>query len=296
MEESSRRQQLPGGGDDDTGAVDRVRSLARRGRRRLSGLVRSRARRMGDRLADKLLELLSSPQQVERLQTALVNVANWSLDRGFRSDPNAELLFEFVDWLEQRHDRRTITTILLRSSVVTDPEFLDALAHLTQALGPFSTTEGAPGWDEQQLNRFKQRAGDRLLDLLVHLAALEADRPPAAGSAERRLDYFDSAPIPVRFRRLGPMTRGQQLLERDPVASHSKWTRRLARHLPGVDADDTRLQKYVPGVGDDELYFLVFSTAFFFQSYLLRNLIEALPDMAEEIRRQLESDEMIDVD
>lgn len=295
MSDSDPLDLLPPADDSDSGALSRVRSLARRGRRGLARLARRQLQEAGDRLYDELREFLSSPRRVQRLQRVLARVASWSMQRGFETDPNAGLLFEFVDWLEHRHGRPAIAAILFRSPLVGDPEFLEALGHLSRVYGPWRPTDD-DRWDHQDVERFKRRAGDRLLDLLVRLAALESDESPPEGPVERKIEFFEQAELPARFTRLAAMTRGRDLLDPATPTERFEWARRLIDRLPGSAGNSGALRPFVPGTGDDTLHFLVFSTSFFYQSYLVRHLIEGLPQLAERLDRQLDDDEPIDID
>lgn len=278
-------------------AVGRLRRIARGGGRRLADALRSRADDVEELLRAQLLDFLSTPENVETLQRSLATIGGWAIDRGFHADPNAELLFHFTDWLEERHDRATIAAIVFRSELVRDPTFVEAIAHLATALGPAARHTDGPGWDLDRIERFKERAGDRLLDFLVQLAALEADTPPPQRSADARIDYFESAPIPQRFQRLARMTRGDDLIEKTPPSRRHKLLARITDRLrPDTDDDhSTALARFIPGTGDETLHFLVFSTTFFLQSYLLRGLIDALPELADDLTEQARADEMIDI-
>ncbi len=279
-------------------AVGRLGRIALGGGRRIKDALRSRAGDFEDLLREQLLDLLSTPERVETLQRSLATIGGWAMRRGFHADPNAELLFHFVDWLEERHGRQKISAIVFRSSLVRDPAFVEAIAHLATALGPASLRDEGPGWDLDRIEGFKDRAGDRLLDFLVQLAALEADEPPPQGSTLARIDYFESVPIPKRFQRLARMTRGDDLLEKQHTPSRrQKLLEGITDRLRPDSEDDSSaaLARFIPGVGDETLHFLVFSTTFFLQSYLLRGIVDALPDLASEVTEQARADEMIDI-
>ena len=278
-------------------AVGRLRKIARGGRRRLTDALRSRADDVEELLRQQLLDFLATPENVQTLQRSLATIGGWAMSRGFRSDPNAELLFHFVDWLEERHGRPTIAGILFSSELVRDPALLEAIAHLATALGPGAFHSEGPGWDLDRVERFKERAGTRLLDFLTRLASLETDAPPPEGAVEDRIHYFESAPIPERFERLARMTRGEDLLEKHNPSRRQRLLERVAHRLrPDRDDDSTTaLARFIPGVGDETLHFLVFSTTFFLQSYLLRGIVDALPDLAEDLTEQARTSEMIDI-
>lgn len=293
MDDADHSEETTPDPDETPGALGRLRHLARRSRHRLGDAVRRRIDAFGDSLRDEFIDFLSSPRRVEKLQRLLANIAGWTLQRGFRNDPNARLLFEFVDWLEERHGRQTVSVIIIRSPLLRDPEFLDALAYLSAELTPWSPEVGGK-WDQRRIERFKRRAGQRLTDLLVELASLEAEQPPPENAPERKLEYFRQAPIPDRFHRLAAMTRGDQLAERRrPLPSD--WAAKLADSFGSSKPGETDLAPWIPGRGDKTLHFLVFSTTLFVQSYLVRNLIESLPAMADRLQRRLR-DDLVDID
>ena len=284
--------------DEKRSLVERVRRIGGQSGKRLAGAIGRRLDRIADATRQQMMELLDSPEQIQSLQKILATVANWSLRRGFRADPNAELLFEFVDWLDGRHRRATIMALLLQSELYRDPALIEALVQLSRQLAPW------PGqispdevWDAPDIERFKRQCGTRLLDLLVELAALEASERPEDNSTPGRIDYFESAPIPRRFRRLAAMTQGRLLITRDTAPGERKLFGRLIDRIrPETDGKEGQLTPFIPGVGDQTLYFLVLSTTFFLQGYLLRNLIEALPDLASALHDELEGEDLIDLE
>ena len=287
----------PGDSDRPT-AIARVRQIAHRGRRKVAHSLRSRLESVGEKVSAQLVDLMASPRQVEALQKSLVRITGWTLRRGFQADPNAELLFEFIEWLEKRHSREKITTILLHSQWLRDPAFVDALVHLSRLLSPFET-DIEEQWSESRLEAFKTRAGRRLLELLVDLAALEQDVAPSPSSTvTEQIAFFRSPPIPDHFHRLADMTQGRHLLTRTRTSERRKLAKKVARRLGVLRPNDSNLIPFIPGIGDETLHFLVFSTTFFLQSYLVRNLVEALPELADEFSENLkeQDDDIIDLD
>lgn len=285
--------------DDRRRSLGPVRSLARRGRRRVSNAVRARLDDAAEILRRQMLDWMSSPDQVKALQQGLVRLTGWTLSKGFQADPNAELLFHFVDWLEKRHGRPQVMAILMRSEMLRDPTFIDALLYLSRSLSPW-TTEVEEPWDQHRVERFKERAAHKLLDLLVALVALESDRSPprspisSQADVAERVEYFEAAPLPARFTRLAAMTQGDLLLRRDTTSRSRKWAQKALKRV-GPAPKDSALAKFIPGLGDETLHFLVFSTTFFLQSYLLRNLVEALPELADEFTQAIRDDDAIDL-
>lgn len=265
--------------------LDLALRIAGRGRREITGLLRTTAEVATDRLRQGLTSLLSDPDAVESMQMALATMASWTIKQGFRADPNAELLFEFVSWLEERHGRARISMILVTSDFLQDSSFLEGLAQLSRLVSPLPLPQQDASWSPEEISRFKDQGGRRLLALLVKLVALEHPEPPPPGPEEAHLRYFQAAPIPERFHRLGPMSQGLHLTPRRPTAS--RVTRAVTSRLR-PDAPGTDLIPYSPPRQDSLLHFLVFSTTFFLQSYLLRSLVEALPSIADELVSSLD--------
>ncbi len=261
------------------------RDLTRRAAGRAARALRQGATAVGRRIKDRAVDHLRDPSAVEHLQGHLVTLTNWSLNRAFRYDPNARLLFEFVDWHDQRHGRDTTASILLASPLVEDAQFLRSLFQMADWLDPRVAAHRA-GVGPGELDRFKETTGNYLLRLLTDLAALHhPDSPDEAMTVDDHLDYLEEAHIPDRFKTLGPMTQGRFL--RDPPTSSSP-IGRLLQSLTTSPASQSLIPRN-PVLHDKTLQFLVFSTALVIQSYLVRHIIETLPDLADELADGLQS-------
>lgn len=234
----------------------------------------------------QIQELLSSREHLESLQDGLVKISSWTMTRSFEADRNAELLFRFADWIEKRQGRPKVMAMILATPLLRDPAFLEAITQSARHLQAFllPDEERSQLWDADTLSAFKDRAGDRFLDLLVNLASLEATPPPPAASRQARLAYFKAAPIPEEFKVLAEMTQGIGLVQDSKSAGVIN---RVKRRLGLEDQSSQALTAYIPGANDPHLRFLVFSTTLFLQTYLLRNLVEALPTLAEELGQSL---------
>lgn len=282
--------------DEDRSELIGLRRFLRQGSSHLTRRIQGRAGALRERLTNGLIDLALNRDQIESIQEALVMISSWTMNRGFESDPNAELLFRFTDWLEKRHGRATVTSILLNTSLLRDATLIHALSEATRYLHPFGAEPPDDRWDRHMLESFKDRAGDRLLDLLISLASLEIENPPHDGSRLEKIAYFQADSIPIEFHRLAAMTTGEGLLQ------HSKPEGMLLRLLNRVRpiGESSALIPHIPGFNDAHLSFLVLSTTLFLQSYLVRNLIEALPELAAELGRaarepQADASEIIDL-
>ncbi len=242
--------------------------------RRLKSLLSTSADALAHRLRHKAVEHLRDPEHLANLQRHLVPLANWSMTRIFERDPNARLLFDFVDWHDQRHGRQTTASILLSSSLVNHGRFLTALLEMSTWLDPRTATD-AGAFDPDEVQHFKDTAAEHLLELLTDLAAHHhPDSPADTMSVDDHLDYLEEADIPDRFKTLGPMTQGR-FLRQAPNRSSAP-VKLLKRLLNPANSGD--LIPHNPALHDRTLQFLVLSTAFVIQSYLLRHLIEVLPE------------------
>ncbi|TXD37595.1 hypothetical protein FRC98_07855 [Lujinxingia vulgaris] len=263
-----------------------VRTLGRVGKigaRKMGARVQKAGQKIAKRLAHEMIQ----PEQITAIQGALARFAQWGMERGFALDPNAALFFEYLDWLDAREGREAVMTRLMLSPMFQDPAFLEAITRAAALLSPFAPPQASETWGMDEVERLKDRAGQRLLELLVSLTELTTDEPaPASGTVAARQDYIAHAEIPERFRTLAKMALGEQLDAAKPSATHraSSTLRDLSQRLDRSGERQRSLTRFVPGLGDAHLHFLVFSTTFVMQSYLLRHLVESLPEMAARLR------------
>lgn len=262
-----------------------LKGATHKSRQKLTDLLRSPLQDLRRRLDKSLGALLTDPDAISAVQHNLARLANISIRLGFLVDPNTELLFRFVDWIDEHHGRPTVMQALLQSPLLQDPTFLDALAHISQTLLPWQDDE-EPLLRQPQIDAFKEQASLKLLLLLAQLAALEYKKPVPTHDTDALVDYFQSSPIPEEFKPLAEMARGREL-KRPEEPSLLRWTKGLSGRLgitTSADEEQTRgLRRFIPGLGDETLEFLVLSTTFVIQTYLLRHLLESLPELAQEL-------------
>lgn len=249
--------------------------------------VGARVQKASQKLARRVAHEMMQPEQIATIQGALARFAQWGMERGFALDPNAALFFEFLDWLDNRNGREVVMSRLMLSPMFQDPAFLEAIAQAAALLSPFAPPQATERWGTDEVERLKDRAGQRLLELLVSLVELDTEHPAAdTGSLIARTAYIANAEIPERFKALALMATGERL---EPPASSAttratSTLRGLSERLGASSERQQGLTRFVPGVGDPHLHFLVYSTTFVMQSYLLRHLVESLPEMAARLR------------
>lgn len=263
-----------------------------------------------ERAARAAVLKLAEPENARRLQDTLAGVAQFAMRSGFRADPNARLLFDFVDELEQAHGRPAVLEVVVAHAVTYEADLMAMLVEAVQ--------EGRPaGVDGVDFAGMRDRAGTKLLTLLCSLASLEADEaPPLSQAAPDKVAYFEAAPIDERFKPLARMACGDKSALRrsqprqdDSVDKPGLLRRALAR-FGGDGGEDgggedeppkTRaLARLMPSLADPAMRFLTTSYLFFVQSYLLRAMIEELPEMLGAIaeidrRAQADDPQVVDV-
>jgi hypothetical protein len=296
--------------DKSTGLLTRVqravRSTTRRadkGRGRLLERVRGRVEQTLapaiEDAAKKMLLKLAEPDNAHKLQETLAGFAQFAMTSGFRSDPNAALLFDFVDRLEKRHSRQEVLEIVVQHAVVYEQDLLAMLVDAVQRGKDVSSM------DAGRFEGFRDRASTRLLTLLCTLAAMDSDAPaPAKADQEEQIAYFEQAPIDQRFKPLARMAAGRadafETAEESTGADDSPTPgllRRTFGRFSGERASGKRasgkrasgkragaLTRFLPSLSDPATRFLTTSYLFFMQSYLVRAMIEQLPEMLAMVR------------
>jgi hypothetical protein len=274
-----------------------VRTQESRAQRVGAGLVEHLKERVDQKLAPileqkarALLLELSEPQNARRLQSALAGLAQMAIKSGFRQDPQARLLFELADELEERHSRETVLRTVLEHAIAYEHELLAIVVDAVRA------PDAAEGFDAADYASTRKRAGDKVLALLCALASLERDVPPpqlGAHPTQVYVDYFESAPLDSRFKPLARMAAGhsdafeQPKAAQDEPSNEAGLVRRLIGRVSGgqsAEAKSSALSRLVPSLADPATRFVTVSYLFFVQSYLVRALVEDLPQMLEAVR------------
>jgi hypothetical protein len=256
--------------------------------------------------AQKMLLKLAEPENAQKLQETLAGVAQFAMKSGFRSDPQAGLLFDFVDQLETRHSRPEVLEIVVEHAMVYEQ---DLVATLIEAIKSGQGVAGLAGRKQgagrksgtDRFEAFRDRASTRLLTLLCSLASLDSD-DPAPDSRAAKVAYFEQAPIDARFKPLARMATGEreafEVAQNSEEGSHThdpdpdspSLVRRAINRLAGEANGEangnatTALARFVPSLRDPGTRFLTTSYLFFMQSYLVRAMIEELPAMLAAVR------------
>ncbi len=255
--------------------------------------------------ANTLVEQLTNPKNAVFLQDQLVKVAQLGFTFGFKIDPNAEKLYNFVQWIEERHGREPVMALVLSQNLLADGRMVQLLtSYATFLSSPAALSGKAPDWKMDEIEQFKEQAGNTLLTMLCELAALEHDQPLTDGTTAQKIAFFESAPIPEEFHILAAMAAGKRpdaiimpgqkpKLDSANTDRSSRFnrltqsildrTQKILGENPSTDnaADNkpTGLARFIPGLNDPTFHFIVFSSTFFLETFMLRNLIENLPEI-----------------
>lgn len=276
--------------------VRRAVETTRRGSGRLSrpaSWVRQKAdhlivQRLQEQV-DKWLSSLAEPENARRLQSALAHVAQFGMELGFLADPHAAELYGLVAWLEARHGRSPVLREVGEHAAATEAKLWEALESILgddEQHGPAAMEEAA-----RRMHELRDVAAIDLLELLCRLAALESGEELPAESVEALVAFYEEADLPEEFSALAAMAAGLPgAFEAVPEPKESSRFARLRGKKRREDAGEKKgeergLERFVPSFDDPHLRFLTLSHLFFLQSYLTRNLVEALPELLAEARR-----------
>lgn len=301
--------------------TQRTRSLAALGKAQAGKLQTAVEKRLVNAVqlgTDTLLEQLTNPKNAMFLQEQLARVAQLGFTVGFRLDPNAAKLYNFVQWMEDRHGRERVMTLVFSQNLLADGRMLELLASYAAILSSPAAFRGeSPEWKNDEIEHFKEQAGDTLLNLLCELAALEYEQPFTSQSTADKVLYFESAPIPEEFQDLAAMATGTRpdaivmpgQSSDDSTSSRTQRPSRLRKlaksvventqkalgnHTEEIEHKKTGLARFIPGLHDPTFHFLVFSYTFFLETFMLRNLIENLPEILENLAPLARRDEPFD--
>lgn len=221
------------------------------------------------RIRDLVLKL-AEPENAERLQETLASIAQFGMDRGFDQDPDARLLFEFVDWLEQRHSRAVVMEVVVKHGALMEHTLIQHLQEMLERRRAGLPPQQDDGWRE-----LRDEGQARLLELLTLLVTLETEEP-APATQQAQVDYIEDADIPDRFKELAHKTVGAE-------GAFDARPRERERDEQQSTPRKSALQRFAPSMDDPHTRFLTTSHLFFVQSYLVRAMVESLPSMLSEI-------------
>ena len=241
---------------------------------------------------ERMIDALTQPEHIERLQGVMGMVANQGFKLGFDSDPGAALLYEFAQDVEQRHGRDAVMAQFARFNSLTDGSLIDVLQMR------FSLT----GVEDEVFEAKIHPVRMSLLHLLCALAYLDEDAPyhPAPNASPQDVvARFEQSLIPAEFHVLARAAAGddQALAEikASARADRKGWLSRgadklkasVAQTLDELDAQTSTALVNLTGrlrANDPALGFLATSYLFFVQTYTTRALIESFPEMIAQAK------------
>ncbi|MGM0559246.1 MAG: hypothetical protein ACQEVA_22875 [Myxococcota bacterium] len=260
-----------------------------------------------ERIREMVLKL-AEPENAERLQETLASIAQFGMKRGFEQDPDARLLFEFVDWLERRHSRALVMEVVVKHGALMEHTLIQHLQKMLERQRAGLPPERGDGWRE-----LRDEGQQRLLELLTLLVTLETGEP-APATQEAQVEYIEGADIPERFKILAHKTVGAEgAFDEAPDTAQPDTTvtsddSRLEKWLGSREDRKSKkksaLQRFAPSMDDPHTRFLTASHLFFVQSYLVRAMVENLPGMLSEIaelekasrsHEEYASDDVVDI-
>ena len=245
-------------------------------------------------VVDRVIDALTQPEHIERLQGVLGMIANQGFKLGFDNDPGAALLYEFAQDVEQRHGRDAVMAQFARFNSLTDGTLIDVL-QLRFSLS---------GISDEAFEAKVHPVRMSLLHLLCALAYLDEDapyHPTPHATAAQVAQRFEQSLAPSEFHVLAAAAAGDaQALEAIKLA-HTEargkrgWLGRKADDLKASmaqaleDIEETASTALVGTKGrvranDPALGFLATSYLFFVQTYTTRALIESFPEMIEQAK------------
>jgi hypothetical protein len=142
----------------------------------------------------------------------------------------------------------------------------------------------------RRMHEMRDDAASDLLDLLCGLAALEKGEEPPTDSVAARVAFYEEADLPEEFRDLAAMAAGiPGAFETASEPSRPSMLQRLRGRgrddASEQDSTERGLARFIPSFEDPHLRFLTLSYLFFLQSYMTRNLVEALPELLDQAQR-----------
>lgn len=241
-----------------------------------------------DRSLDAVVDMLSDPRTVATVQGWMTTLGSAGLEAAFQQEPAARLMFDFAQWCEGRIGRGHVMAVLMQ----------DALAP-TGALGQLTRTWGAAvgaGQDGRNplevlltrpptelLLEALDGAQRGMLTTLCALACAASDRPapPPDAPLDVLADTFQACDIPDVYKPLADFALGRRAdLERRPEARPEG----APEDTLGEDADEVGgLPTLRRGA---ELRFVLIAYLVFVETYLVRNLVDALPTLMGRVRQE----------
>lgn len=244
-------------GADGPRKRDRAFALVRRAADRVDSARSSTAGKWLEARARDAVDLALRPESIEGVQRVMITIANFGVDQTRRADPDADLLFDFLAWLESKHGREVVARTFADNTPVLRPTWMRLVASIADP----RNNRASPA-DVQKVRQ-------QTATFLGELAGLEhPDTPPR--SASDIVAYFDSEWVPTRFMALAERTAGMR--PTSPTDEPRATSRAIAA--------------FVPSLADPTISFLVSSLLAVSNAYLGREILERFPEMIDILRQE----------
>lgn len=253
------------------------------------------------RSVEATLKAATAPRAVETVRTGLTTLGNASMAIIFRGEPDAQRLFELADWCGERSGRGAIMAILLQDALSPQGAFFQIAGPLVQ-FGPNGQSVqiqwASVGTQWPQMRDALDRAQHGALRTLSAMvaAATETEPPEEDADAERLASFIQRADIPERFKSLPDKVLGRAASpskhDCEPHDGHKPAAR--APQPGDTSKNATGLAPWRSAMPTLSLSpghrFVLGPYLLFLQTMMTRNMVDALPTMAEKIRDELTSD------
>lgn len=272
---------------DDDGLMETLRARANDALQSVAGALRRQMTEVDAKLQE-LAPALATPENVERFQSTMETLSQLVYGVGFSVDPDAQRLFEFMDWAERHYGRQLVLEGLERYN----PLFRQTFADVLLAARGAAVAGGASGADfRESVEAYRESATVDVLRFLAHLASREADGTPPGRDPDALASYLRRSGVPERFHSLADRARG--------LDSDARRSVRAPRDAAEPDPDESigdQVRALIRGsVGfDRHLQFLSIGFLFASQGFLTRTALESLPEIVE--RSNLDDpDDVVDI-
>ena len=255
----------------------RPRALVRRLGERVRGALPTSA--SVARSLEALAHTLSDPRAVKQVHRLMSTLGQAGFEAAFRQEPYARLMFELAEWCGEQSSRGHVMAILMADA--TQPG--GAVAQLTTTL--FSGVAGEGGLPAnplaalmseppgERLDRALTTVQRSLMRTLCQLvtSATDAPEPDPDAALHELVATFRAADLPERFATIPDFVLGLDVADAPPPEEAGESPGALTTHRPA-----TQLRRVVTA------YLL------FVETYLVRNMVDALPSVMERVREEME--------
>ncbi len=281
------------------------------GARALLERAADKTRQLADRLpiqqaAEAALMALTDPRTAQLLQAGMTAMGNVGMEATFRRDPQARLLFEFADWCADAAGREAVMLIIMQDALSPHGGFHQLASPIlslgaSDPLSAFAATASHANVPGRTLNL--AHAG--MLRTLCAMADLACDQPPPPRHATppALASHLRDSQIPERFKPLALMALGEEAPASTPNAAPEGRPDPGSEH-PQAPSDGApsrgssaasealeRPRSLLPALSLSPAHrFLLGPYLVFLQTWLTRNMVDALPAFMARIRQTAEAE------